>query len=62
VSPYEEKRSDFSSRCKFSLPKVLVLCMYQKKKKKQKKRREKRKDLSRGEWIVYKAKDPIPHV
>jgi hypothetical protein len=33
-----------------------------KEEKKQKKRREKRKDLSRGEWIVYKAKDPIPHV
>jgi hypothetical protein len=24
--------------------------------------REKRKDISCGEWIVHKAKDPIPHV
>jgi hypothetical protein len=32
-----------------------------KKKKKRKERKEKRHFLW-GEWIVYKAKDPIPHV
>jgi len=35
--------------------------MYQKKRNKKREER-KEKDISCGEWIVYKAKDPIPHV
>jgi hypothetical protein len=52
VSCPKEKRTGFLLSL-FSLPKVL--CMYQKK-------RCKKKDISSGEWIVYKVKDPIPNV
>lgn len=42
----------FSSRCYFPFPRFCA-CI--------KRNDAKNKDISSGEWIVYKVKDPIPH-